>query len=181
MADSKFTHIVSATPVTQVAHSAFLEPNGLPAMVVCIRPFKLDFWEYEGTRAQLEEEGVIPSALDWPAGTAERSWKAGRFQYQLRRVRPRGMKGPMRLWTDGDCWNLRCELIDGPSLEIVQVQDMRRELEARLYRLSPEGHREERESFARFIEAGRDRAFQAFKTKILPQRKKPGRPSQVQA
>lgn len=47
------------------AHSA--TPDlGDPGLRVCIRPRNLDFWEYEGTRAQLEAEGVIPPGLKWP-------------------------------------------------------------------------------------------------------------------
>ena len=65
---------------------------------VSIRPHALDFWEYFGTRAQLEAEGVIPSGMEWPAtGAKEVGWKEGRLKFGLRRIRPEGLKGPMRL------------------------------------------------------------------------------------
>jgi len=37
---------------------------------VCIRPRNLDFVEYQGTRAQLEAEGIIPPGTQWPEGGA---------------------------------------------------------------------------------------------------------------
>lgn len=71
-------------------------------MLINLRPYGWQTWEYEGTRAQLEAEGVIPAGTEWPQHRNTAQWEDGRVRWSLSRTRPNGMKGPMRLWTTGD-------------------------------------------------------------------------------
>lgn len=160
MADSKHTGACSAAAPTD-----FACPDEC-ALRVIIRPLRLDFWEFEGTRAELEGEGVIPPDTDWPEGAQGHRWEAGRFQYWLRRIRPEGLKGPMKLWTSGDWWCLRCHLIGGPGVAARRILDKRRELAAEIYRQSPAWERAWQTEYARSVAAEKDKAFQAFKTLI---------------
>lgn len=144
---------------------------------VCIRPHHLECWEYEGTRAQLEAENVIPPGTEWPEGAQNLRFDIGRFRYLLRRSRPDGVKGPKKVWTSGDWWCLRCDLIGGPDHDARRILDKRRELADELYRQSPAGQREMEAQWRRVIQACNDKAFQAFKSIVVPVRKKPGRPS----
>jgi len=148
---------------------------------VSIRPYKLDFWEYEGTRAQLEAEGVIPPGTEWPEGALDQRWEAGRFRYWLRRCRPDGMKGPMKLWTSGDWWCLRCDLLNGPDHATRSILEKKRELATELYRHSAAGQREWNAQLNLYWKAQEDKAFQAFKSIFVPERKKPARKAKAQA
>ena len=52
---------------TEHSAAAAQEPQAERELMVSLRPHGLGFWEFEGTRAQLEAEGVIPAATEWPA------------------------------------------------------------------------------------------------------------------
>lgn len=159
--------------VQHIFHGQFAEPD----LKACICPYKLPFWEFEGSRAQLEAEGVIPAGTQWPEAARILRYEAGRFRYLLCRRRPDGMKGPMKVWTAGDWWSLRCELIDGPDLETLRIREKKRELAEAIYSQSPAGRREWDVHFQRYWKAHKDEAFQAFKAKFAPQREKRGRPA----
>ena len=140
-------------------------------------------WEYLGTRAQLEAEGVIPAGTKWPEGAQSLRWDAGRFRFWLRRTRPEGLKGPMRLWTSGDWWFLRCDLIGGPGYLQLRIMDKKRELAAEIYRLSPAWEREWSASYKRFKAANNDDAYRSFRA-LIPALNPPRRgrkPAQRQA
>ena len=144
-------------------------------MKVIIRPYNLDFWEFEGTRAQLEAEGVIPTDVVWPEGDQLYRWESGRSKFWLRRTRPDGIKGPKKVWTSGDWWCVRCDYdyaLNGAARAVLQKE---RELAAVLHRHSPSGQREWEMAWNRYWRAHEDKAFQAFKAIFVPQRKKPGR------
>lgn len=152
---------------TEHSAAAAQEPQAERELMVSLRPHGLGFWEFEGTRAQLEAEGVIPAATEWPAtGAAREEWKAGRLRFSLRRARPPGLKGPMRLWVNGDWWALRCELIGGPSHHEQRVIDARRALEREAFLASAAGQRAWNEQCRRRCAAERDSAFQVFKTRV---------------
>lgn len=174
--------LVSAVPATQPHTQPATTPDvGESGLKVCIRPYKLDFWEYEGTRAQLEAEGVIPPGTEWPELAQDQRWEAGRFRYWLRRCRPDGMKGPMKLWTSGDWWCLRCDLLNGPDHATRSILEKKAELVAELYRHSAAGQREWNAQWNLYWKAREDKAFQAFKSIFMPERKKPGRKPKAQA
>lgn len=139
---------------------------------------KLEFWEYFGTRAQLEAEGVIPLDTEWPDGAQSCFWDVGRYRYWLRRIRPEGIKGPMSVWTSGNWWSLRCTYGSGMSGAVLYILEKQRALAKALDDFSPAGQRARDALWQRYRAANADKAFQAFKAAILPTipaRKKPGR------
>ena len=135
------------------------------------------WWEYEGTRAQLEAEGIIPAGTEWPQGKNILYWDQGRLRFRLCRIRPEGSKGPMATWVNGDCWCLRCETTDDSFGMGWRIKQKARELAQAIYDVSPEGRRERDARWARYWVAQKDTAFQAFKNALIPQSKKPGRPA----
>jgi len=144
---------------------------------VCIRPHGCDFAEYQGSRAQLEAEGVIPAGTEWPEGQQSVSWEQGLLSFSLKRTRPEGMKGPMKLWIAGDYWNLRWERKVMPGRAARAIAEKSMELAKVIYDESPEGRRAYSARFELYWAAYKDKAFQAFKNTIIPERKKPGRPA----
>ena len=177
---------MASSIVSETGASSATAPAGCTTpperpMCVTIRPYNMDFWEYVGSRAQLEAEGVIPPCTKWPDGVQNLRWETGRFQYWLRRTRPEGLKGPMKLWTSGDWWCLRCDLIDGPDHATLRILDKKRELAEALYRQSPAGQREWNAQLSRLWKSREDEAFQAFKSTFIPKRKKPGRKPKAHA
>lgn len=77
------------------------------------------------------------------------------------------MKGPMRLWTSGDWWRLRCDLINSPDNATLRILEKKAELAAELYRQSAAGQRELNAQQKLYREARDDKAFQAFKSATL--------------
>jgi len=142
---------------------------------VIIRPYNMDYWRFEGTRAQLEAEGVLPPDVVWPEGDQLYRWKSGRSQFVLCRMRPEGIRGPKRVWTSGDWWSVRCEYDYALSEDARTVLQKERELAEVRYRLSPAGKRQSDAEWRRHWAAHTDKAFQAFKATFMPIRKKPGR------
>lgn len=63
--------------------------------------------DWEGSSAQLIAEGLIPNGFEWPQRDRTKYWSADGLDYSLSRRRPAGMKGPKRLWVEGDHWALR--------------------------------------------------------------------------
>ena len=134
-----------------------------------------EFWEYEGTRAQLEAEGVIPPGTEWPQGRQNHFWSHGGLRFWLSRTRPEGTKGPMSVWSTGDWWCLRCDTPYDGNYADWRIKQKARELAQAIYAQTPAGRREWNECFSRYWAAHSDAAFQAFKATLLPQRKKLGR------
>jgi hypothetical protein len=152
---------------TQHSAGAAHDSRGERPLTVELNPHGLDFWEYHGTRAQLEAEGIVPAAIAWPAAGAQSvGWQDGRLKFSLRRIRPDGLRGPMRLWVNGDWWALRCDLIGGPDMLQRRLICMQRALELETYRQSPAGQRAWYAAYKRLRAADCDRAFQAFKALV---------------
>lgn len=144
-----------------------------PPLVVITGDGRFSFWEMRGTRGQLEAEGVIPAGTEWPKGGGRLHWQSGNngeFSYLLRRTRPAGLKGPMRLWTNGDLWVLRCGML-GSCRGALLIEEKRKALADELHRQSHQGRAERYGLLARLDRAAQDSAFQAFKAKALPQPK----------
>jgi hypothetical protein len=133
--------------------------------------------QYEGTRAQLEGEGLIPGDFDWPHAAADRRWSANGFDYWLRRTRPDGHKGPMRSWLEIDNWFVRVEVTgrDHRHLARLNLERKAEELRAEYHRQTVAGQREWEAKWKRYWKASNDDAFRAFKAIFIPERKKPGR------
>lgn len=140
-----------------------LDPASEP--VFCVSPYDFAYSEIYGTQAQLEEEGLIPEDLQWPAGYDYLRWTSGTFQFWLRRQRPLGAKGPRKLYRDADCWCLRWELKDDASRDrdtAIRVALLQKQL----FDLSPQGQRHRAVLFNAHWQATCDARFQAFKASI---------------
>lgn len=155
--------------MAEAQHSAAAahQPHAERELKIDLRPYGWAMWEFEGTRALLEAEGVIPPGTEWPAsGAGAVKWEAGPLEFRLHRTRPPGLKGPMRLWVNGDWWSLRCEQINGPDHMQQRLIDMRRAVEREAYHQSPAGQRQWDEQWCRRHAADSDKAFQAFKALV---------------
>lgn len=124
-----------------------------------------DAVEWIGTRAQLEAEGLVPPEILWPDRDRWTGWTHGPFEYWLRRTRPHGLKGPKRLWIDGDWWALRQTLLAdrGKGHWPAAIHEKRSELEALLWHQSEQG----REYEERWRKAAADQRYQAFKRHVI--------------
>ena len=138
----------------------------------------VDYWtHFEGTAAQLSSEGLIPEGFVWPRGDDSVRWDAGRFSYWLRRSRPQGHKGTKRSWQELDNWFVRVEVTDRSHDWQVQRQLQRKAdaLAEEIYSHTAEGKRLSNARWERLWKTREDRAFQDFKARVLPEKKKPGR------
>lgn len=167
----------SSANTAQVASIPATEETTERPLVVIIRPHELDFSEYRGSRAQLEAEGIVPAGTEWPEGGRCVKWEQGLLRFSLGRTRPEGMKGPMKVWLEGDYWNLRWERKVQPHWGTVAIRKKKAELAKEVYRQSYEGQRAHQALWDSYWKAHSDKAFQAFKNTFVPQRKKPGRPA----
>jgi hypothetical protein len=124
-----------------------------------------DSVEWLGTRAQLEAEGLVPREVLWPDRDRWIGWTADGFEFWLRRARPLGMKGPKRLWIQGDWWALRQTLLAnrGKGHWPAVIYEKKCELDALLWSQSDEGQR----CVERWQNARSDRRFQSFKNKTI--------------
>lgn len=151
------------------------------SLKVIVYPLDWGFSEYQGTRAQLEAEDIVPAGTEWPEGGQSVRWEKGLLKFELKRTRPDGMKGPMKLWLAGDYWNLRWGPKVQPDHGTCAIMKKKAELKAEMFRQSYEGQRQRMAHWERYCKARGDKAFQAFKDAIVPQRKKPGRPAKTTA
>lgn len=121
--------------------------------------------EYQGTRAMLEAEGIIPANTEWPEGYGDLWWDDGKYRYWITRQRPEGAKGPRKLFIDIDWWSLRQQLISDNCVAR-ELARKKKELAEYIYRNSAEGQADWAEKFNSYSEACADEKFQAFKTLI---------------
>ncbi|KLU22236.1 hypothetical protein EOS_31565 [Caballeronia mineralivorans PML1(12)] len=142
------------------------------ALSADVHELRIEIWaglaaRYEGTRAQLEAEGVIPEGTVWPTGTNRVSWESAGCGFVLRRCRAPGIRGPKKIWSDGDWWCLDIDDCMGHD-GIVQREITRRtrELERFKYLQTARGGAEFKEQYSRFLKARHDKRFQAFKALI---------------
>lgn len=126
----------------------------------------LGWCAYFGTRAQLEEEGLIPDGMQWPNGYSQRYWSAGPFRFALFRRRPEGAKGPRRQFLEIDWWQLSWGYSDPGARADVAVRHKSEELAKLIRRNSPDGQAELNRHCAHCLAARRDTQFQAFKALI---------------
>lgn len=141
-------------------------PNTTNELIVSIRPYNWDMTEYQGTRAQLEAEAVIPEGTDWPDGDTSIKWQAGPFDYDLRRKRPEGMKGPKKVWVEGDWWVLRWEPSNLPPYPEREIKLKAQELADAIYRRSAKGEAERSVMWDCYWKSVHDEKFQAFKALV---------------
>lgn len=122
--------------------------------------------EYQGTRAALEAEGVIPAGTQWPKDWDILRWKDGTFHYWLRRERPKGIKGSRQQLLNFDWWQFRFNPINAKSILDCNIELKAKELADMIHRQSPEGHAAWSKQFDRYCSAQQDEKFQAFKALI---------------
>lgn len=148
---------------------------------ICICPFGHDYVDYQGTRAQLEAEDLIPAGTVWPDRDQRHSWTLGGFRFSLRRIRPADLKVPKKVWIEGDWWTLRSEPDQVPAYDQIDIRTKVAELAAAVHRHSPAGRAEFYQCLKNLAAARDDEAFQSFKDLIVPSRKKPSRASKANA
>lgn len=158
-------------------------PSEAPALIpddliITLNPYGFDFAEFNGPRALLEAEGLIPKGTDWPKGYNNQSWQDGNFDYTLGRCRPPGAKGPRRDFVTVDWFCLRQTRKNALSWEALKIRRKSQELCEAVYRASPKGKAEWDAQWNRYWAAKNDDRFQAFKATIPGLvAKKRGRPS----
>ncbi|KWO16034.1 hypothetical protein [Burkholderia ubonensis] len=120
-------------------------------------------FSYQGTRAQLEAEGIIPDGLEWPAGRNHVGWRRGERHFSLRRCKVPGTKQRVAEWGCGDWWSIhvgRDHTLDP------EIAEQAKKLRAMIYERSPQGKAARAEFWRRIDAANRDEKFQAFKALI---------------
>lgn len=167
------THPREASPIGRSlapATPARLVDNDL---CICIYPGSYDDWR--GTRAQLQATGLIPSGIEWPGRTTCVRWHAAGFYFWLERCRPDGsIRSTMRGMKE-DCWQVR-RIKPHPRFNFLAAARERELIDELLmlrFRATPAGD----ELWVQYLKALRDARFQAFKSKVMPVVKKPGRRS----
>ena len=121
--------------------------------------------EWIGTRSQLMDELLVPEDIIWPDRDRWVGWNTPLLECWLRRTRPLGMKGPKRLWIEGDWWALRQTLLAnrGRGHWPAAIYEKKCELQQLLWSQSEAGH----QSSEQWRKALTDRRFQAFKHSVI--------------
>lgn len=123
-----------------------------------IVPRMSDSWE--GTAAQLIEEGLIPDEFEWPVGTGYYKFTHAGFECSIeRRRRPGSGRGA---WGHHDWWRV-CRLCRGRGGGASTLFQMQEALRWEMWRRGPIGMA----MVERTLIAWRDKDFQAFKTRWL--------------
>lgn len=122
--------------------------------------------EYQGTRAALEAEGVIPADIEWPEGFKDLHWNDDQFRYWLCRKRPNSIKGPRQQFLDIDWWMFRRDPLNAKPIGVRIVEEKAKELADTIYRCSPQGEAAWFAQWDRYQQSTKDVAFQAFKALI---------------
>lgn len=130
-----------------------------------ISEFKVNWF---GTRAELEAEGFIPEATDWPTGKRHTLVQMPTVWFCIHRLKPDGTDpGPDTVYKVEHYSQFR----DGLQRRVAKKM---REVHTLLQVGGTEWHAE----FTKHCEARNDNAFQAFKRNLLGQKKR-GRPAKA--
>lgn len=177
MADQEFNATSTESIITQsvFAQSPASVGLDLSAEIIVCTPYT-NIAEYQGTRAALEDESVIPTGTKWPTGFDDLSWEDDQFRYWLCRKRPEGAKGPRKQFLEVDWWMIRFDPLKTESFETRIVMLKAKELADTIYLQSAKGKAERYQHWERYWESVHDDKFQAFKA-LIPSiiRPKPGR------
>ena len=168
MDDKSLTRSVEAVASISVPDAQAGGPTQ-PAreLSIDICPHGWNHWSMQGTRAQLEAEGAIPAGTVWPErGASTVEWQRGPLSFTLRRTRPEDLRGPRRLWINGDWWELRC--ID-PRQTWASKQIAARVREIDALRRAPQYG-----LLNRLSSAKTDVAYQAFRARLPGLQRRPG-------
>ncbi|WP_157645132.1 hypothetical protein [Burkholderia ubonensis] len=137
------------------------EPVAEPEMIIELRE-GLGF-SYQGTRAQLEAEGIIPDGLEWPTGRNHVGWRRGERHFSLMRCKVPGTKQKVADWGCGDWWIIS---VGKDHTLDPEIAEQAKKLRAMIYERSPQGKAARAEHWRRIDAAYRDEKFQAFKALI---------------
>jgi len=110
-------------------------------------------------------EGLVPGDVVWPDRDRWVGWTTPAFECWLRRTKPLGMKGPKRLWQNGDWWALRQTLLAdrGKGHWPAAIYEKKRELHQLIWSQTEEGQ----ESSRQWCKACEDERFQCFKRRVI--------------
>lgn len=164
-------HFTSAHPVAElITQNRFAQSPAaigldLSSEIIVHTPYTY-ITEYQGTRAALEAEGVIPSGTKWPKDFDYQRWQDDKFFYSLRRLRPEGVKGPRKQFLDIDWWMFRWEPLSVKPANVRELERKTKELTDFIHRNSAEGAAENMKQYECYLEAQKDEKFQAFKASI---------------
>lgn len=150
------------TPI--VGLQAEVKAQSAPELRILMYP---DYWtQFQGTRAQLEAEGLIPPRFKWPSGTDACTWEVETgMTYRLRRQRPEGHKGAMRTWLGLDHWSLSIET--SPRWRRTRrLEKLVGAFEREVYCQSAAWAKEFNAKMELLAYAARDQNFQAFKALV---------------
>lgn len=158
-ADVRLKRPEGATPATCSA-----SPTCAGELMITV--FRDERLWYEGTAAQLIDEGLIPKGFEWPQARARKEWAANGFEYSLRRARPKDHKGPLRSWMEADNWCLHVWVAGRDYHRWRAERKLERkaeEVEGERYRLTSAGQRAWARYRRQIIDASSDPAFDRFK------------------
>jgi hypothetical protein len=122
--------------------------------------------EYQGTRAAIEAEGLIPSETVWPVGFSDLHWQDGDYNFWIRRQRPDGVKGPRKLFLEIDWWMLRINPVNFITPDQWVIERKAKELREATYRATAKGRADMQARFDRSWDARHDSRFMAFLSRI---------------
>jgi hypothetical protein len=94
-------------------------------------------------------------------------WETGALRFRLRRIRPKGIKGPLSCWSGGDHWELYWGLKSPPPYSERLVDEKRAELREAVYRQTVKGKIEAEQRTKAYVAAFYDRSFQSMKKRLL--------------
>ena len=147
------------------AKSAPLQASSADEPDILINIYPRGATSWYGSAGQLCEEGLVPSDFKWPIANQTITWAENELFYSLSRCRPPALRGPMKLWLDGDYWRVRVEVeserCNGFAAAI--LYEKRQQLQAEEWRQSPDGQAWRK----RRVDAILDKHFCAFKDRFV--------------
>jgi len=166
--ESTYENASASRIVAQSAFAQFPAAAGLDLsceLIVTAMP-EIYLTEYQGTRAALEAEGVIPAGAQWPDGFDDLRWEDDLFRYRVRRQRPEGVKGSRKSLLNIDWWMFRCDPRKHISPEMLSIERKAKELADARFRASPDGAAAMNRQWDAWLKARMDEKYQAFKAGI---------------
>ena len=118
--------------------------------------------QFVGFGSQLIAEGLIPKNPKWPDRGIRASWSDEYFDYDVRRIKPYGVKLPKEEWLKLDYWRINRTPKHLISLQEITIREKEQEIEHIKFSNSPKG----RAQYYKYCEARDDQSFQAFKDLI---------------
>lgn len=164
---ASLSHCAAAPSIDQSALAQSPAAAGLDlSSEIIVRTLDIGVAEYQGTRAALEAEGVIPVGIQWPDGFNNHRWEDDQFRYWLCRKRPEGIKGPRKDFVDIDWWMLRFDPLNAKPISVRNVERKAKELADTIHLQSAEGRAAWHKRYDAYQETRKDEKWQAFKALI---------------